>query len=120
MRTVPLMSAWAQDLMSTRQRKQSKWKPLAVPAVCLMLLGYFAFHGVEGDFGLFALKKLVERESALNAELKNLAADKERLEKRVALMRPESLDPDMIDEKARQSLNMAHRNDRIIILTDSR
>ncbi len=106
--------------MSTRQRKQSKWKPLILPATCLMLLGYFAFHAVEGDFGLFALNELKQREAALNAELSQLAMDKERLEKRVALMRPESLDPDMIDEKARKSLNMAHRNDRIIILSDRR
>ncbi len=106
--------------MSTRQRKQSKWKPMVLPAVCLMLLGYFAFHGVEGDFGLYALQKLKKREASLNAELVQLAAEKERLEKRVALMRPESLDPDMIDEKARQSLNMAHENDRIIILSDKR
>ena len=93
---------------------------MVLPAVCLMLLGYFAFHGVEGDFGLYALKKLKQREAALTAELADLAAEKERMEKRVALMRPESLDPDMIDERARQSLNMAHPNDRIIILSDKR
>lgn len=119
-RTVPLMFAWAQDSMSTRQRKQSKWKPLVLPAICLLLLGYFTFHGVEGDYGFSALKKLKEREASLKVEWNHLAADKERLEKRVALMRPESLDPDMIDEKARQSLNMAHRNDRIIILSGNR
>ena len=93
---------------------------MVLPAVCLMVLGYFAFHGVEGDYGLYALQKLKQRENSLNAKLAELASERERMEKRVALMRPESLDPDMIDEKARQSLNMAHRNDRIIILSDGR
>ena len=106
--------------MSTRQRKQSKLKPLFIPAACLMILGYFAFHALEGDFGLFALQKLKKREAALNADLLRLGAEKERLEKRVALMRPESLDPDMIDEKARESLNMAHKDDRIIMLSAGR
>ena len=103
--------------MSTRQRKQSKIKPLLIPAVCLLILGYFAFHAVEGDYGLFALNKLQDREASLLAERDLLDAEKNRLEKQVALMRPESLDPDMIDEKARESLNMAHENDRVILLT---
>jgi len=102
--------------MSTRQRKQSKLKPLLIPAACLLILGYFAFHAVEGDFGLFALQKLKDREASLLAELDKLTREKKRMEKRVALMRPESLDPDMIDEKARESLNMAHRDDRVILL----
>jgi cell division protein FtsB len=87
-----------------------------IPAVCLLILGYFAFHAVEGDYGLFALKKLQDREVALLAERGKLDAEKKRMEKRVALMRPESLDPDMIDEKARESLNMANENDRVILL----
>jgi len=102
--------------MSTRQRKQSKLKPLLIPAACLLILGYFAFHAVEGDYGLFALKKLQDREASLLAERGKLDVEKNQMEKRVALMRPESLDPDMIDEKARESLNMAHENDRVILL----
>ena len=102
--------------MSTRQRKQSKLKPFLIPAVYLLILGYFAFHAVEGDYGLFALKKLQDREVALLAERAKLDSEKKRMEKRVALMRPESLDPDMIDEKARESLNMANENDRVILL----
>jgi cell division protein FtsB len=102
--------------MSTRQRKQSKIKPFLIPAACLLILGYFAFHAVEGEYGLFALTKLKTRESDLVAELEKLGSEKKRMEKRVALMRPESLDPDMIDEKARESLNMAHPDDRVILL----
>ncbi len=106
--------------MSTRQRKQSKIKPLLIPAACLLILGYFAFHAVEGEFGLYALIRLQDREAGLVAELGRLKADRQRIEKRVALMRPESLDPDMIDEKARESLNMAHPDDRIILLPSVR
>ena len=32
--------------MSTRQRKQSKIRPLLLPACCLLILGYFAYHAV--------------------------------------------------------------------------
>jgi cell division protein FtsB len=102
--------------MSTRQRKQSKIRPLLLPLCCLFVLGYFAYHAVEGDYGLFALGKLKERVTSLEAELAAARAKRERMERHVALMRPESLDRDMIDERAREALNMADAKDIVIFL----
>lgn len=105
--------------MSTRQRKQSKIRPLLFPVSCLMIMGYFAYHAVEGDYGLFALGKLEERVVALEAELEAARVEREQMEKHVALMRPESLDRDMIDERAREALNMADAKDLVIFLDSS-
>jgi cell division protein FtsB len=102
--------------MTTRQRKQSKLKPLLLPVACLFILSYFAYHAVEGDYGLFALGKLTQREAALESELAGLQHDRARLEQHVALMRPASLDRDMIDERAREALNMADAKDIVIFL----
>ena len=102
--------------MSTRQRKQSKVKPLLVPVSCLLILGYFAYHAVEGDYGLFALGKLQARVAALRSELEAVRAERAGMESHVALMRPESLDRDMIDERAREALNMADVKDIVIFL----
>jgi cell division protein FtsB len=102
--------------MATRQRKQSKLKPLLLPAACLMILSYFAYHAVEGDYGLFALGKLAERQSTLEAELAALRLERDEMERHVSLMRPESLDRDMIDERAREALNMANAKDIVIFL----
>jgi cell division protein FtsB len=102
--------------MSTRQRKQSKVRPLLLPFCCLLVLGYFAYHAVEGDYGLFALGKLRERVASLQAELDAVRAERGHMEKHVALMRPESLDKDMIDERAREALNMADPKDIVIFL----
>jgi len=102
--------------MSTRQRKQSKTRPLLLPLSCLFILGYFAYHAVEGDYGLFALGKLKERVALLDAELAETRAEREQLERHVSLMRPESLDRDMIDERAREALNMADAKDIVIFL----
>jgi cell division protein FtsB len=41
---------------------------------------------------------------------------KRRLERRVALLRPESLDRDMLEERARAVLNLARPEDRVILL----
>lgn len=102
--------------MSTRQRKQSKVRPLLLPLGCLLIMGYFAYHAVEGDYGLFALEKLKDREASLEAALGKARAERQRLESRVALLRPESLDRDMIDERAREALNMANAKDIVIFL----
>jgi hypothetical protein len=40
---------------------------------------------------------------------------KQRLERDVSLLRPESLDPDMLDERARAILNLAHSDDLIML-----
>ena len=102
--------------MSTRQRKQSKTRPLLLPLSCLLIMGYFAYHAVEGDYGLFALGKLKERVASLETELAAAKAGRQRMERHVALMRPESLDRDMIDERAREALNMADAKDLVIFL----
>lgn len=103
--------------MATRQRKQSKVRPLLIPAACLLLLAYFGYHAVEGDYGHNALQKLKARQTDLAGELARLKEERQALDRRVALMRPESLDPDMIEERARRTLNVARAND-IVILRD--
>lgn len=102
--------------MSTRQRKQSKVRPLLLPLFCLFVLSYFAYHSVEGSYGLFALGKLDARVAELSDELAQTKAERRRMESHVALMRPESLDRDMLDERAREALNMADAKDLVIFL----
>lgn len=92
-------------------------RPLLLPLLCLLIISYFAHHAVEGDYGLFALGKLKDRVAALESELQGVRAERERLERHVALMRSESLDRDMIDERAREALNMADAKDIVIFLS---
>jgi cell division protein FtsB len=106
--------------MATRQRKQSKVRPLLVPAICLLLLGYFGYHAVEGDYGHRALQKLKAQEIDLGDQLARLKDERRALDRRVALMRPESLDPDMIEERARRALNVARADDIVILLNTTR
>ena len=54
--------------------------------------------------------------ASLEAELATARAEREQMERHVALMRPESLDRDMIDERAREALNMADAKDIVIFL----
>jgi len=87
---------------------------LAIPLVCLGLVGYFAYHLVEGNRGIEARDRLEGRIEALEGQLDGLRAVRKRIERDVALMRAERLDPDMLDERARAILNLAHPNDIVI------
>jgi cell division protein FtsB len=40
---------------------------------------------------------------------------RQRIERDVALLQPENLDPDMLDERARAILNLAHPDDLVMM-----
>ncbi|HSD34245.1 MAG TPA: septum formation initiator family protein, partial [Alphaproteobacteria bacterium] len=80
------------------------------------VFSYFAYHAVEGDRGLRSWLKLRQEIADAKSSEAELAAERDRLERRVALLRPESLDRDMLEERARAVLNLARPEDRVILL----
>ena len=91
--------------------RQLKIRDVFIPMACIAVMSYFAYHAVHGDHGLHASRILQETLDGLEAERARLAGIRGELEHKVALMRPESLDPDMLGEQARLRLNLAHPND---------
>lgn len=100
---------------TTRHRKQSSRSYLLLVVITVSVLGYFAFHALNGQYGLVGREKLDRQSHELQMELNDLIAKREELEAKVSLLRPESLDLDMIDERARSSLNLI-QPDEVIIL----
>jgi len=80
---------------------------LAVSCVCLALLGYFAWHALEGPRGYPYRDKLVADAAQLDARYVELETERSRLEHRVRLMRPDSVDPDFLDQLSRAELEVA-------------
>ncbi|NBN62102.1 septum formation initiator family protein [Microvirga tunisiensis] len=89
-----------------------------MPAVAMAVLGYFGFHSVSGEFGIAGRERIEREVAALEAQLAELRYEREHLATRVSLLRPESLDPDMIDERARINLNVVHVNELAILHLD--
>ena len=85
------------------------------PLLAFGAAGYFAYNLEIGDHGLEARADLQQRKDVLEGELAGLKDVKQRLERDVGLLRSESLDPDMLDERARAILNLAHQDDLIIM-----
>ncbi len=88
---------------------------LLFPLLACAVGGYFVYHLQTGDHGLESRAVLEKRKAVLGGELAGLAEVRQRLERDVALLRPESLDPDMLDERARAILNLAHPDDLILL-----
>ena len=83
-----------------------------VLGICAVI--YFAYHVVHGDRGLFALHQLNKRVEAARGIRAENSLLRRKLEERVSLLHPRSLDPDMLDERARFMLNYALPDDFVI------
>lgn len=100
---------------TTRQRKQSVLRRLTIPTAALSVLAYFGFHALNGELGLVGRARIERQEALLQAELDALVKERSLLLSKVSLLRPESLDPDMVDERARQSLNLVQKDELVIL-----
>ena len=78
-------------------------------------LGAYMARVYQGERGLIAWLRLTNEIRAAKEEAAEVHAEREALERRVSHLRPESLDRDLLDERARATLNVA-RPDEIVIL----
>ncbi|HEY0566785.1 MAG TPA: septum formation initiator family protein, partial [Xanthobacteraceae bacterium] len=69
-----------------------------------------------GNHGLLARQYLEEQSAQLSGDLARLKAERAEWERRVALLKSDRLDPDMLDERARAMLNYVHPRDLVLIL----
>lgn len=103
--------------MSTRYRKQSIVARLFLPIITLIVLAYFSYHAVSGRYGYRALERdqaeiiaLLERRDALRVQRKTI-------QDRIALLDLAAIDPDLLDERARELLGYV-RSDEFVIYLD--
>lgn len=89
---------------------------LSVTAVCLSLLGFVGWHGLYGSRSLDRSHALDERVKTLEASLDSVRAEREAFEAHVRLMRPESIDPDLVEELARKTLGFTRKGDIVVNL----
>lgn len=78
------------------------------PFLLTCATAYFAYHALEGERGFGAHNRLTLDVEETRRVLALVNLERERLERRVALLRPGALDLDMLDERARSVLGVAH------------
>lgn len=102
------------ELGLIRTREPLRLRHALIPLVCLIVLSYFAYHAVYGRHGFIAWLSLQNSVDTLERQLAEVRATHRRLDQQVSLLRPESLDPDLLDERARATLGLANPNDIVI------
>jgi cell division protein FtsB len=102
--------------MVTRKRLRSILTTLGLYVMAALLIGYFGVNAYSGNHGLKAKEDLDQQIGTLSADLDSLKRERAQWERRVALLRPDRLDPDMLDERARALLDYAAPNDLTLAL----
>ena len=101
--------------MGLLQEFRNRARYVVGPVLGLCAIGYFAYHGVHGDRGLIAWWKVKQRVVAAKEALVLSENEREKLERRVRLLNPGSLDPDMLEERARVMLNYGYADELVIL-----
>lgn len=83
------------------------------PILGISLVVYFAYHLVQGDRGLIAWLRLTQQIDEARTTLAAAEAERQPLEHRVNLMR-DRIDPDLLDQSVRASLNLVGANEVVI------
>ena len=101
--------------MVVRKRARKVLIPLALYSVSGLLVGYFLHHAHNGTRGLDAKRQLKIQAQDLAKELEAVKTQRAEWERRIALLRSDQIDRDLLEERARTLLGRVHRNDLVII-----
>lgn len=96
------------------QRRRLRHLLPAVLSACVF--SYFAYHVTQGERGIIAWWQISHELEESQATLNILTAERRSVELQVVLLRPQNLDPDMLEERARVMLNFGHPDDRMLII----
>ena len=85
------------------------------PTLFLMIFGYLGYHAIQGNYGLLAFNELETELQELALKAAEVSAERGLLESRVARLRRDNLDPELLDERARAVLGFTRREEIVIL-----
>lgn len=102
--------------MPGKRYPSSQKKNYGVVVTLIFLIGviYFAFHAVSGERGLLALMQYNQKVKTAQEKYEQVHMERLQLEHRVTLLRPDSLDLDLLDEESRKLLGYAGKEEIIL------
>lgn len=88
---------------------------LAIIGICLSV--YFSYHLIAGHRGYFKLMSLESEIAQASTKQEQLVLDREAIETKVVMMRPGSIDRDLLEERVREVLGY-HNPNELVLLQD--
>jgi cell division protein FtsB len=102
--------------MVIRPRIRGFLTALGLYIVAALFIGYFGINAYTGKNGINARQGLDQQIADLVGEFDRVKAERARWERRVALLKTDRIDPDMLDERARQLLNYTDPRDVTVMV----
>ena len=90
---------------------------LGFALIVISLVAYFGYFAIYGKHGLVNWMQLQQQIDIKQADLDRVRDERLALEHRVKMLRPESVDPDLLEEQARARLGLSGP-DEVVILRD--
>ncbi len=97
---------------------QAKFKNLIWQMIIVLLFFYFSFYTINGDRGLTRYMYLNREIAYAHKIADQYHTERLKLENKVHLLSSDSLDLDLLDERAKVILNMV-KDDEFIILDEN-
>lgn len=97
---------------------RTKWRMVAAQVtlwiVAVGAVAYFGQQAYVGDHGLVASRSMEAEIAQLEARLAGIKTERAAIEHRIDLLSNERIDPDLLDEQARNDLGWISPNDRVL------
>ncbi len=88
------------------------------PVLGTLIVVYIGYLALQGDRGAFAYISYSQELDRASATLADVRLARERLERQVASLRSEHLDPDLLEERARIVLDVIGEDECVILLPE--
>jgi cell division protein FtsB len=102
--------------MVSHRHRHAILTALGLYTFAALFIGYFAVNAFTGNHGLRAQAGLDQQMTKMQGELRHLKAERTLWERRVALLRSDCIDPDMLDERARALLGLVDPRDLVLLV----
>jgi cell division protein FtsB len=102
--------------MVIRPRIRAFLTALGLYTVAALFIGYFGINAYTGKNGINARQELDLEIVGLAGQVERVKAERAQWERRVALLKADRIDPDMLDERARELLNYVDPHDVTVML----
>jgi cell division protein FtsB len=92
-----------------------KARLLVGPALGIAATGYFTYHAFEGDRGLRAGREITQQLFQARQALAAVEAERDALQHKVAGLESDHVDPDLLDQQIRSTLDLVAPNEIVIL-----
>ena len=97
------------------QEMRRRAPAIAWPLIGIAMTAYFAYHAWMGDRGLRAGREIAQELFLAKQNLTAVEAERDALAHKVAGLDPAHVDPDLLDQQIRSTLDLVAPNEIIIL-----